>query len=359
MPSGIRWKFTLALAITGAFAAGGIPATAQAADPFYKGKTITLITSTGEGGSYDLGARIIATHMPAHLAGSPSIIVKNMPGGGHTRATNFLFGQAPKDGTTIATVSNTIPMHQILNGKGVRYDASKFNWIGSTGISNLTIAAWHTAGVTSIEDLKTKEVPAGATGAGSGTFIYLNVLNNLIGTKVKIVAGYRSSAEIDLAMERGEVGIRGGGSYLGFTQDRMEWIKSGKIRFIAQVGPRRHPALKDVPLFHELGTSDEQRQILKLISSPVLIGRPYVAPPDIPAERVAELRAAFTATMNDKSFITEAEKRGLDVDPSTGDEIQRIAMETIATPADLVAKAKAVMEPPTEMSKPPADTAKN
>ncbi|MFM1816543.1 MAG: hypothetical protein RLZ98_3238 [Pseudomonadota bacterium] len=327
-----------------ALVCAALPAEAQ--DPFYKGKTVTIITSTGSGGAYDLGARTVATHMPKHLAGNPTMIVKNMPGGGHTRATNFLYTQAPKDGTTIGTVSNTIPMHQVLNGKGVRYDAAKLNWIGSTGISNPTIAVWHTAGIDSIEGAKKKELPAGATGAGSGTFIYPNVLNNMIGTKFKIVAGYRRSAEIDLAMERGEVLVRGGGSYSGYAEEKGDWIKDGKLKIIVQIGPKRIPELKNVPLMHELGETEEQRRILRLISSPALMGRPYVAPPELAKERISELRRAFDATVKDPAFVAESKKRALDLDPSTGEEIEKVVADIISSPAALVAKAKAAMEPP-------------
>jgi tripartite-type tricarboxylate transporter receptor subunit TctC len=175
----------------------------QTAEEFYKGKTVTVVASTGAGGPLDLIARTIAKHMARHIPGSPTMIVRNMPGAGHVLATNFMFNQAPKDGTYIATVVNSIPLHQVIDGRGVRYDARKFNWIGATGVSNLMTVAWAASKVRTIEDVKKTDVPTGATGVGSGTFIYTNAMNIVLGTKFKMILGYGSSTDIDLAMERG------------------------------------------------------------------------------------------------------------------------------------------------------------
>ena len=206
-------------------------AQAQPAPEFFKGRTITIITSTGVGGAYDLAARAIARHMPRYIPGAPNMVVRNMPGGGHTLATNYMASQAPRDGTTIATVSNTIPLHQALDGKGVRYDARTLNWLGTLGISSLLTVAWTSSGVTSIDDAMKREIITGATGAGSGAWLYPNAMNIVLGTKFKIVTGYPSSAEIDLAMLRGEVQARSGASYIGYLQERPEWIRENKIRF--------------------------------------------------------------------------------------------------------------------------------
>src|SRR3954452_21081831 len=197
-------------------------ATGAQADPiedFYKAKTITIVTSTGVGGPFDLTARAVAKYMPRYLPGRPAMIVKNMPGGGHVLATNFMYTQAAKDGTFIATVNNIIPLHHILDGRGVRYDARKFNWLGSTGGSNLMTWAWHTSGFKTIEDVMQRELVAGATGTGSGTVIYQAAMNMVLGTKFKIVMGYPSSPAIDIAMERGEVQARGGASLAGMLQE--------------------------------------------------------------------------------------------------------------------------------------------
>lgn len=331
--------------ILSASVAGMTDAQADPVEQFYQGKTIAIIASTGAGGPYDITARALARHMPRYIPGNPAMIVRNMPGGGHMLATNHMFNQAAKDGTAIATVANTVPIHQVLDGKGVRYDARQFNWIGSTGSSNLLTVAWHASGVRTIEDAKTNELPTGATGAGSGTALYPAVMNHLLGTKFKIVMGYKASGDIDLAMERGEVAVRSGGSYAGLVHDHPDWLKDKRVNILTQIGAEREPELPDVPLMHELGQNDEQRDILKLISSPVSLGRPFFAPPEVPADRVAALRKAFDATMKDSAFLKEAKQLNLDLSPISGEAVATIVKDTIDAPKDILAKAQAAMGP--------------
>jgi len=337
-------KRASALVLCGAllFAAS---ASADPVEDFYKGKTITVITSTGVGGPFDLTARALARHMPKYLPGRPGMIVKNMPGGGHVLATNFMYTQAAKDGTFIATVMNIIPLHQVLDGRGVRYDSRKFNWLGSTGTSNLFTWAWHTSGFKSIDEVMRRELITGATGMGSGTFIYPNAMNVILGTKFKIVMGYAGSPEVDLAMERGEVAARAGASLSGMRQERGDWIRDKKVIPLVQVGSERDKDYPDVPLMQELAKTTEQRQVLNLVSSPPALGRPFFTTPDAPADRVAALRKAFDATMQDEGFLAEAKQYNLDLNPMTGDQITTIVNDTINAPADAVAKAKAAIEP--------------
>ncbi len=332
----MKLRLALAALLMTAFAAH--------AEDFYKDKTISILTSTGAGGSYDGAARTIARHMPKYLPGSPAIVVKNMPGGGHTRATNFLYVNAPKDGTVLATVSNTMPMHQLVDGRGVHFDVAKFNWIGSVGLSNLTVTFWHKTGIKKLEDVFTRQVTMGATGTGSGTFLYPNAMNKVLGTKFKIVTGYRSSVEVDLAMERGEVEGRGGASYSTVFQEHSDWLKEKKLIIAAQIGHQRDPAMPDIPLITEFARNDEARQILHFISSPVGVGRPYIAPPSVPAERIALLRKAFDATMKDKSFMDEANKQSLDIRPMDGGTLTKIVMEAVSTPPDILAKVRKAIE---------------
>jgi tripartite-type tricarboxylate transporter receptor subunit TctC len=328
----------LACGASAGFAADG--------DDFYKGRTVSIITSTGAGGGYDLAARLIAQHMPKYIPGKPVFVVRNMPGGGHTRATNYIYAQAPKDGSTIGTVSNIIPMHQVVDGKGVLYDARRLAWIGSTGITNMTIAVWRASGVGSIEDAYAREVTLGATGVGSGAFIYPNVMNHVLGTKFKIVPGYQSSAEVDLATVRGEVSGRGGGSYSSFELEHPDWLRDGKVAFVAQIGLDPDKNLGKVPLLQDLAKTDEQRRILRFISSQVKVGRPFLAPPEIPAERLAILRRAFDATMADEAFLADARKGALELAPLNGEDLTALVKEIVDTPPDLVAKARAAIEPP-------------
>ena len=327
----------------GLFVTTALPAQADAVADFYKGKTISLIVSTGAGGTYDVIGRQMARFMPKHIPGEPTIVVKQMPGAGHVLATNFMYNQAPKDGTHIATIGNTIPLHQVLDGKGARYEADKFNWLGTTGISNLMTVALASSGVKSIQDVMEKEITAGSTGAGSGTSLYPTVMNKVLGTKFKIVAGYQRAVEIDLAMERGEVDVRSGFSYGSLATEHPDWIRDKKAVFLVQVGGMREPDLPDVPLMSELAKTDEQRQILTLISSTVALGRPYLTTPDVPADRLAALRQAFMATLADAAFLVEAKKLNFDLRPADGAAVTKIVADVIASPPDIIAKTKEVM----------------
>jgi tripartite-type tricarboxylate transporter receptor subunit TctC len=310
------------------------------ATEFYKGKTVTLVTSTGVGGTYDAVARLIARHMPRYIIGNPTIIVQNMPGGGNVLATNYMFNIAPKDGTAIATIHSAMPLHQVLDGQGVRYDAGKFNWLGSTGPQNEVILVWHTAGITSIEQAMDREVILGGTGAGSGIVIIPTVMNNLLGTRFKIVTGYRTSEDVNLGMERGEVQARAFG-FGSITSQHRDWLTEKKVAFLAQAGAKRDKLLPDVPLLTELARNDEQRQIMRLVSSAPALGQPYVAPPGVPADRLTVLRKAFDATLADKAFLADAERIWFEVDVMNGDEAAQIVHDTVNAPPDIVAKARA------------------
>ena len=327
-----------------AFAA--LPSRAETAEvDAYKGKTITVITSTGVGGTYDLVARLIARHMPRHVPGNPIMIVQNMPGGGNVLATNYMYNIAPKDGSAIATIHSAMPLHQVLDGQGVRYDADRFNWLGSTGAQNEVILVWHTAGITTIEQAMEKEVILGGTGAGSGIVIIPTLMNSLLGTRFKIVTGYRTSEEVNLGLQRGEVQARAFG-FGSITSQHPDWLKERKVVFLAQAGARREKLLPDVPLLTELAKNEEQRRIMQLVSSAPALGQPYIAPPGVPADRLAILRKAFDATLRDNAFLADAERIGFAVEPMSAEEAGRIVHETINAPAEIVVKAKAAMGVP-------------
>ena len=327
-----------------AFAAAAmmfVPAVADAAD-FYAGKTITIVTSTGAGGTYDIAARTVARNMPRHLPGTPTMIVQNMPGGGHMLASNYIYNIAPKDGTTIGTVNQSVPAHQVLDGRGVRYDADKFNWLGALGDRNQVFVVWHTTGIKNFDDLKSKGVTAGSTGEGSSGFRYPTAINNVLGTNIKIVKGYKAAGDVELAMLRGEVSAQAH-SYTAFSTGHPDWIKDGKMVFIMQIGYKRDKDLPNVPLWGELAQTEEQKEVLDLIAAPIPLGRPFLAPPGLPVERVAELRKGFAATLADAQFVEDAKKQDLDVVPMTGEEIAEIVKHTIGTAPAIVAKAKAAM----------------
>jgi tripartite-type tricarboxylate transporter receptor subunit TctC len=338
-------KCRLSLAALAAIGVGAAatPAHADAVGDFYKGKTATIIASTGAG-AYIAIAQTIAKHYPRFIPGSPTMIAKAMPGAGHVNATNFMYNQAPKDGTYIASIGNTIPQHEITDGKGVRFESAKFSWIGSTGISNLMTIVVGSANVRTIADAKTKEVLSGGTGAGSGTVLYPAILNNLIGTRFKIIIGYRSAGDIDLAMERGEVQARHGYSYGSFIRNHPDWIKTGKANYLFQVGLSDRMGPKGVPLMIDLAENPEQKEIIRFFSRTVALGRPYLAPPGIPADRLAALRAGWDRLMTDKTFVAEMDRMNLDLFPQDWKEVSENVTALINTPKPLIAKAMAVME---------------
>ena len=323
--------------------AGALPAAAQT--DFYKGKTIELIISTGVGGGLDTNGRILARHLAKHIPGSPTVVPKNMPGAGHIRAANYVYSQAPKDGTTIGTFIPIFVMAQVLErSRSIQFDPAQFNWLISTASNNSTIYTWHKVGIKSIEDAARRQVLMGGTGVGSYTTIYPTVMNNLLGTRFKLVMGYQSTAEIGLALERGEIEGRAGNNFNSLKSEHGDWLKNRMIDIITQVGLERDPEFPQIPLMLDLAKSDESRQVLKFFSTDVVIGRPFVTSPGVPADRVALLRKAFDDTVKDPAFIQDSIAAGLDLNPVAGEKIQRIVADLIATPDNIVAKAKLAME---------------
>ena len=313
------------------------------ASAFYKGKSLTIVTSTGAGGGYDLVARLIARHLLKAMPGIGGVVVQNMPGGGNLRAANYMYEIAPKDGTVIGVVENAIPLKQVLEPTNVRFDVTKFNWIGSTGGHNEVIMAMGSAGIASVEDLKTREVVLGGTGPGSSIVVYPAAMNSVLGTRFKIVTGYTSSSEIYLAMDRGEVVARSG-TVPSINIWHPGWVAQGKIRILAQVGLKRDPQMPDIPLISELAATPEQRDVLNLISSPAALGQPYYAPPGVPAERIALLRAAFLDTLREPDLLAEAARIQAEIEPMSGEQLTQIILSVIGAPANIVEKARAAIE---------------
>ena len=329
---------------------------AAAQADFYKGKTIELIISTGVGGGLDANARMVARHLPKHIPGNPTILAKNMPGAGHVRAANYIYNQAPKDGTTIGTLIPAFVMAQVLNRTdAIQFDAAKMPWIASTSASNVAVYVSKASGVNTIDDAKKKPVLMGATGAGSYTTLYPLILNHFLGTQFKIISGYTSTAEIRLAMERNEVQGRGGNNFNSLKAEHADWLKDNRISLLIQVGLERDPEFKSVPLMTDFAKNDEERQLLKLFSADIVIGRPFLTTPGVPAERVEILRNAFVALVRDPEYLQESAKANLDVQLVEGARIQKIVEELVATPPNLVAKAKLAMEPKNIVEKPKAE----
>ncbi len=318
-------------------------AKADAVSDFYAGKSISLIISTGVGGGVDTNARIVARHLGNHLPGNPGVVPKNMTGAGHLQATNYLYTQAAKDGTFLGAILPAFVGYQVLDGRGAQYDARNFNYLGSSDVENANLYTWSSLGVKRIEEIRTREVLMGATGAGSWTMLYPTLLNNLLGYKFKIVSGYKSTNEIHLAMERGEVSGRAGNFFSSLKAQNPDWLPGKKIDMLLQFGSVRDPEWPDLPLLTDLATNDEQRAIFKLFSAEVALGRVFLTTPGVPADRLAALRKAFEATLRDPAYIEDARKVEMQVRPLTHQQVKALADEIVNLPTDLIAKAKVAM----------------
>ncbi len=307
-------------------AAGG--ASAQDVESFYKGRKIDIVIGFSVGGGYDAYARVLARHMGEHIPGKPGIVPRNMTGAGSRIAAGYVFSLAPKDGTVMGIADQSIPLEQALGDSGVKFDSREFNWIGNIIADNNIVATWHTSPVRTIEDAKKIEASMGATGYNTSSQ-YPTVLNQMIGTKFKVILGYPGGAEVNLAMERGEVQGRGSNSWASYKGTKPDWVRDNKIIVLAQVGLKRANDLPNAPLLQELATNEQDAAAMKLLSAPTAIGRPFFAPPGVPAERVKALRAAFDATMKDPAFLDEAKRLNLDINPVSGEELQKIVSDII------------------------------
>jgi tripartite-type tricarboxylate transporter receptor subunit TctC len=314
---------------------------AQSPADFYKNRNVDLYIGYSTGGAYDFYARVISRHMGAHIPGNPTLVPRNMAGAGSLRLANWLYRVAPQDGSTFATIGRGIAFDPLLIGKGDQFDALKFNWLGSANNEVSVCVALKDSGITKFEDLFTKELTVGGTGTSADTDQFPRVLNHVLGTHFKIIEGYPGGNEVVLAMERGEVQGRCGWSWSSVKATHKSWIDEKKMIVLVQLSLSKHPELPNVPLVMDFAKTDEQRQILKMIFARQVMGRPYLAPPNLPADRVAVLRKAFMDTMTDRDFLAEAAKAQLEINPVSGEEVEKLVKEVYATPADIIAKAKA------------------
>jgi len=331
----------LTIAFLAALAAAS-PAQADPIADFYHGKTINLVVGTSPGNDYDFRGRLIARHMGRHIPGEPTIASQNMPGAGGIKAANYMTSIAPKDGTTVHMIMTNMMATQAMHLSGVEFDTRQFRWIGNTTSTPNVINSWHTSGITSIEQVKTKELIVGAP-KGTAGVVYPTLLNKLAGYKFKIVTGYPGGNETNIAMERGEVLGRGSNSWASWKSTKPDWLAEKKIIILTQVGLKRDPELSDVPLLLELVRDERDRKLMTFISAETAISRALVTTPGVPAERLAALRRAFDATMKDPQFLAEAEKAKMDIQPMTGEDAQVIADSIANTPADVVSYAKDVL----------------
>jgi len=322
---------------------GSASAQGTANEPFYQGKTIRIVISTGVAGGYAEYARVLAEHMPRHIAGRPHVIVQSMPGAGGFLATNFLYSQAPADGTTIGLVHSSVPFAPLWGAKGVRFDTLKFNWLGSLDRVDGMCISWHESPIRTWQDMLTREYTVGSSGAGSQMDTYPAILNRLFGTKIKVIAGYKDGTAVYVAMERGEVDGRCGGQMTVIRSTRPWWITDKKFRVPILIAERRSADFPDTPTIMEFVQGEATRAQLELVLSAQNLDRPVMAPPGVPAARVTELRTAFEATMADSAFRAEIERRNLHVDPVSGEEMLKAFQRAFALPPEIIAGARAMM----------------
>jgi tripartite-type tricarboxylate transporter receptor subunit TctC len=320
------------------------PASAQTPAEFYRGKAVDLYVGTSVGGGYDAYARMLARHLGRYLPGNPTIVPKNMEGGGGLRLANFLYNAAPKDGTVFASFNRGTPFEPLFGNRSAQFDANKFNWIGSTSNEVSICVAWHTTGIVSHTELLTRELVVGATGPSGDTFQFPKIANAVLGTKFKIISGYPGGNDVDLAMERGEVAGRCGWSWTSVKATHQPWLDRKWINILFQMGLSKHPELPNVPLIMDLARTDEQRAIFKLMFARQVMAWPYATPPGVPRDRVAALRKAFDDTMTDKDFLADAAKGNFEIRPVAGEDIQKLLQEIYDTPAALAQKTMQLLQ---------------
>jgi tripartite-type tricarboxylate transporter receptor subunit TctC len=323
------------------------PAAAQApsVEDFYKTHPITMLVGSGAGGGYDVYARAFARYWTNHIPGHPNIIPKNLPAAGGLAAAATLYNSADRDGSVIGAFTNGAPMDPLFGNPGAHYDALRFNWLGSIGKLENVCATWHTSPVKSIADARAREVTVAAAGATSNTALVPKMLNSLIGTKFKVISGYDPGSGLSIAVEGGEAEGVCGLSWSTMKASRPRWIKDNLLNVIVQMGLTKLHDLPNVPSALDLVDDPQSKMVMELILIRQEAGRPFAAPPDTPADRVAALRQAFSDTLADPDFIAEADKTQLEIEPMTGEAIEIMLAKAYAAPKDIVERAAELVYP--------------
>ena len=323
-----------------------LPAQAQSLADFYRGKTVTITVSTSTGGGYDAMARVISRHIGKHVPGNPLVVVRNMPGAGGITAVNWLYYAAEKDGTQLGLVQNGTPLEPLFGTKEARYDATKFNWLGTPSIEVSMVLLWHTVPVNSVKDLQEKETNMGASGANSTPAFYTRLLNATLHTKMKLINGFPGQNDAFLAMERGELDGYPSVFYSALSSTRPNWLRDKVVKAIVQYGPERLKELPDTPFAPDLLTDADDKLLMQAAFAPQALGRPLLMPPNVPADRVAAMRKALADTFKDAEFQAEAAKAGLIVNaPKTGEELQKVIETAYATPSRVVERLRKLNNP--------------
>src|SRR4051812_3376423 len=305
---------------------------------------MTMVVGFSPGATYDIYTRTFARHLGKHLPGKPNVIVQNMAGAGTLRSANFIYNQAPKDGTTIGMFARGLAMQPLLDMTGIQFEAQKFKWIGSISSDVSLVLSWHTRPFKTMDDLRQREMVVAGTGSGADSVIFPYILNGVLGTKMKIVTGYPGAADFLLAVERQEADGTAGVSWSGLNAARPEWIEKKLINVIVQLGLKKHPAMDPAPLIMEFAKNDTDRGVLEMIFARQDMAYPIVAPPETPTERVAVLRQAFEAVMHDPEYLADAKKQHLESAFMRGEEIEKLIARIFASPPEVIARAQKAIE---------------
>ena len=322
----------LAVGLTVSFGSG------LAAQPAIK--TITMVIGSGATGEYNTEGRVLARFIGKALPGNPTVIVQNMPGASGITSANYLYSVAPRDGSVIGLFNKSMPLYEAMGVENTNYKSAEFTWLGSIGHTNALVVVSARKNIRTIEDAIKNTVIVGSTSPSGAMTYYPVILNNTIGTKFKVVLGYTTGQDVDLAMERGEVDGRGGYSWTDLKRARADWLQKKEINILAQFGLTKEPDLPDVPLVPDLARNDQERAIFEFICADMPLGRPYLAPPKLSPERTAILRKAFDDTMKDPEFLADARRLNIDVSPTSGEELDRLVKKISNTPPEIVEIAK-------------------
>ena len=340
----IRRKLVLMAAFgagIGVFAAG--PAAAGPVADFYSGKTVTMIVGSGAGGGYGLNGRILGRHLGQHIPGNPTVVLQFMQGQGGVKAANYVFNVSPKDGSIIHVPISSIVESQLLRPKGIMFDGAKFNWLGSITSLSSVLSIWHTTPAKTIDDAKKTQIVLGSPSGHSFIYRMPKLMNALLGTKFKIIVGYKGSRGVDMALERGE--IQGRAMVWASTKaKRGDWLKQGKLTHLIQIGPNVVTDLPGLPRFIDLVKGEKEKSMVRFLHATGLIGRALLAPPGVPKARVAALRQAFDATMKDAGFMQDINKRKLPFGPTSGKKLQAFIESVVATPNSVLTQIKAALK---------------
>jgi tripartite-type tricarboxylate transporter receptor subunit TctC len=330
---------TRALVIAAALA-GASGTRAQTVEDFYRGRQINMIIYTDNNSSYDFYARLLGAHMTRHMPGNPKFIPRNMIGAGGLKASEYLYKIAPKDGATIGTVGRGLAFDQFLGRNEMGLDFTKFVWIGSMNRESTLAMSWHTSRVKTYEDLQKTELLVPGTGAGADSELIPVALNYLAGTKFKIIKGYKNTHDAALAMERGELEGIAYWSWSALRATQQHWLREKKLHLLFHTGDREHPELPGIRLIRNLVTEPTNKAALDFILAREILGRPFMAPPDIPADRAKALREAFARTLVDREFLAEAEKRQIEINLVAGEEVDSVLKRAASASPEVIARVK-------------------